>query len=70
MKLDFLSIRASCSHSHMAMDCLVGSGGDDDQLVELVGEKVGVNLDIQVIVKWQPANPLDQFVNDGVANLS
>ena len=51
------------------MDGLVCGGGDDDQLVELVRQQVGVHVDVQVVVEGQPPYPLDQLVHDGISNL-
>ena len=51
-----------------AIDCLIGGGGEDQELVPLVGEEAGVQLDGDLLVEGQPSGPLDQFEDDSVAN--
>lgn len=52
------------------MDGVVGASGDDDNLVELVGQEVAVVLDVDVVVERQPPDPVHQLDHDGVADLT
>ena len=51
-----------------AIDGLVGGGGEDQELVPLVGEEAGVELDGDLLVEGQPPGPLDQLEDDAVAD--
>ena len=51
-----------------AIDGLVGGGGEDQELVPLVGEEAGVQLDGDLLVEGQPPGPLDQLEDDAVAD--
>ena len=51
-----------------AIDGLVGGGGEDQELVPLVGEEAGVQLDRDFLVEGKPPGPLDQLEDDAVAD--
>ena len=58
----------SCPQFLGAVDGLVGRGGEDQELVPLVGEEAGVQLDGDLLLEGQPSGPLDQFEDDAVAD--
>jgi len=50
------------------VDGLVGGGGEDEQLVPLVRQQAGVDLHGDLVVEGKAAGPLDQLVDDAVAD--
>ena len=68
MRLRCRSVCMSCPQFLGAVDGLVGRGGEDEELVPLVGEEAGVQLDGDLLVEGQPSGPLDQFEDDSVAD--
>ena len=58
----------SGSHPAVAVDGLVGGGGEHQQLVPLVGQLAGVNLDRNLIVEWKFSSPVNELVHNPVSN--
>ena len=61
-------IRVCCSHPAVAIDGLVGRGGEDQQLVPLVGQQPGVDLHGDLSVEWKFPSPVDQLEDNPVSN--
>ena len=70
MKFDFLSVSPGGSHPPGAVDGLVGGSGEHQQLVPLVRQQLGRQVDRQLTEEGQPPGPLHQLVHDGVADLA
>ena len=56
------------AHPAVAVDGLVGRGGEDQQLVPLVGQKPGVDLHRDLSVEWKFPSPVDQLEDNPVSN--
>ena len=52
------------------MDGLIGRGGQDEQLVPLVSQEPRVDVHGELVIEGKSARPLDQFVHDGVSDLT
>ena len=63
-------VGVSCSHPPLAVDGLVGGGGEHQQLVPLVGQQPRVNLDGNLGVEWKLPSPADQLQDNSVSNLT
>ena len=59
-------VRVGCPHPPVAVDGLVGGGGEDQQLVPLVGQQSCVDLHRYLGVERQSPGPLDEFEHDPV----
>ncbi len=70
MKFDFFSVRSCRPHSPSAVDGLVRGGGENQELVPLVRQQPRRQVDGQLAEERQPPGPLDQLVDDGVADLT
>ena len=70
VQLDLLPVRSGGAHPLGSVNGLVGAGGQHQQLVPLVGQQPRVDVHRQVRVEGQAARPLNQLVNDRVADLT
>ena len=70
MKFDFFPIGPCGAHAPEPMDGLVGRGGEDQQLVPLVRQQFGMDFFGQLVVEGEAGDPLDQLVDDGVADFA
>ena len=70
MKFDLLPVRPGGAHPGGSVDGLVGGGGEDEQLVPLVRQQLGVDVHGKILVERQSAGPLDEFVHDRVSDLA
>ena len=68
MELGSGPVRVSCPHPPVAVDGLVGRGGEHQQLVPLVGQQPGVNLNRNLSVEWKLPSPVDQLEDNSVSN--
>ena len=68
MRLRRRPVRVSGAELLGAVDGLVGGGGEDEQLVPLVGEQPGVQLHRDLLVEREPPGPLHQLEHDAVAD--
>ena len=68
MRLRRRPVRVSGAELLGAVDGLVGGGGEDQQLVPLVGEQPGVQLHRDLLVEREPPGPLHQLEHDAVAD--
>ena len=58
----------SGSHPAVAVDGLVGGGGEHQQLVPLVGQEASVNLNRNLSVEWKLPSPVNQLEDNSVSN--
>ena len=56
------------AHPAVAVDGLVGRGGEDQQLVPLVGQEASVNLNRNLSVEWKLPSPVNQLEDNSVSN--
>ena len=63
-------VGVGCSHPPLAVDGLVGRGGEDQELVPLVGQQPGVDLDGNLRVEGELPCPADQLQDNSVSNLT
>ena len=68
MRLSSGSVRVGGPHPPIAVDGLVGGGGEDQQLVPLVGQQPRVDLHRDLGVEWQSPSPLDKLEHDPVSD--
>ena len=70
MKFYFFPVRPGRPHPPGPVDGLVGGGGEHQELVPLVRQQPGGQVDGQLAEEGQPPGPLDQLVDDGVSDLA
>jgi hypothetical protein len=70
MKFYFFPVRPGRPHPPGPVDGLVSGGGEHQELVPLVGQQPGGQVDGELAEEGQPPGPLDQLVDNGVSNLA
>jgi hypothetical protein len=70
MKFNFFPVRPGRPHPPGPVDGLVGGGGEHQELVPLVRQQPGGQVNGQLAEEGQPPGPLDQLVDDGVSDLA
>ena len=68
MVLCCLPVGAHGAHPPAAVYGLVAGGGEDQELVPLVGEEAGVDVDGDILVEGQAPRPLHQLHHDVVSD--
>ena len=65
-----LSVAPGGAHPLVPVDRLVGGGGEDQELVPLVGQQTGVDLNGNLRVEGKLPRPADQLQDNSVSNLT
>ena len=59
-------VRVCGAHPPVAVNGLVGGGGQHQQLVPLVGQQPGVDLNGNLIVEWKLSGPVNELEDNPV----